>query len=120
MGEDIAETYLKNKGFLILERNYRVGKGEIDIIAQKRKPLDLAQGKLIFVEVKAILKRFENQFRPEENLTKSKLNHLRVSVSQYLRDKKLPPETRWQLDIIAIDLLLNDKYEIRHLENVII
>ncbi len=43
--EEKAADYLKSKGYTILERNYRVNKGEIDIIAR--------QGKyLVFIEVK--------------------------------------------------------------------
>jgi putative endonuclease len=44
-GEDVACAFLKLKGFRILERNYRVGRLEIDIIA-------LHEDELVFVEVK--------------------------------------------------------------------
>lgn len=44
-GEDLAETYLKKKGYEILERNFRCFLGEIDIIALKGD-------EIIFVEVK--------------------------------------------------------------------
>ena len=46
-GEDKAASYLKLKGYEILSRNFRSGRGgEIDIIAKDRK------GVLVFVEVK--------------------------------------------------------------------
>ena len=35
IGENLATTFLMKQGFAILERNYRVKVGEIDIIAQK-------------------------------------------------------------------------------------
>lgn len=35
LGENIAEQYLIKKGYLILERNFRVRLGELDIIALK-------------------------------------------------------------------------------------
>jgi len=44
-GEDAAVEYLKNKGYLILQRNFRCKSGEIDIIAVK-------DGCTVFVEVK--------------------------------------------------------------------
>lgn len=44
-GEDAAAEYLKNKGYLILQRNFRCKSGEIDIIAVK-------DGCTVFVEVK--------------------------------------------------------------------
>ena len=45
IGEDIAVNYLKKKGYKIIERNFRKGYGEIDIIALKKNVL-------VFVEVK--------------------------------------------------------------------
>ncbi len=43
--EDVATAYLIDKGYKILEKNYRCKIGEIDIIAKHR-------GILIFIEVK--------------------------------------------------------------------
>ena len=34
-GEAYAARYLQEKGFQILERNYRMGKAEVDLIVQK-------------------------------------------------------------------------------------
>ncbi len=45
IGENAAAEFLKKKGYVILERNFRKGYGEIDIIAVKK-------GTLVFVEVK--------------------------------------------------------------------
>lgn len=45
LGEDFTIDFLNKRGFIILERNYKVPLGEVDIIAQKG---DL----LIFIEVK--------------------------------------------------------------------
>lgn len=44
-GETKVSRHLQQEGFTILERNYRVKEGEIDIIAKKKELL-------IFVEVK--------------------------------------------------------------------
>ena len=44
-GERMAEQYLVGKGYKILERNYRAGRSEIDLIATK-------EDVLVFVEVK--------------------------------------------------------------------
>jgi len=44
--EQAAAIYLQKHGYRILHRNYRVARGEIDLIADH-------QGTLVFVEVKA-------------------------------------------------------------------
>lgn len=51
IGEDAAAEFLEKNGYKILERNYSVRGGEIDIIAQKN---DI----LAFVEVKTRSKKF--------------------------------------------------------------
>jgi putative endonuclease len=44
-GEQVAEEFLRARGYVILARNYRVSFGEVDIIAQDRQTL-------VFVEVR--------------------------------------------------------------------
>jgi putative endonuclease len=44
-GERMAEEYLRDRGFEILDRNVRSGRGEIDLIAREG-------GAVVFVEVK--------------------------------------------------------------------
>ena len=46
IGEAIAEAYLKKHGYKILERNYRLKIGEIDLIAEKDNGIS-------FIEVKS-------------------------------------------------------------------
>ena len=54
IGENITNTFLMKQGFTIIERNYRVKVGEIDIIAKKDNVLR-------FIEVKSIKVRYCNQ-----------------------------------------------------------
>jgi putative endonuclease len=44
-GETLAENYFKERGFSVIQRNYRRGRGEIDLILRK-------ESDLVFVEVK--------------------------------------------------------------------
>lgn len=46
MGEQVATRHLKDKGYRILQRNYRIKQGEIDIVAFR-------DGLLAFVEVRS-------------------------------------------------------------------
>ena len=63
-GEDIATEWLREHGFYIVERNWRVGHYEIDIIAEHYDTIH-------FVEVKC---RADNSFlSPEQTLTPTKV-----------------------------------------------
>lgn len=45
-GEEFASTYLRKRGYRILDRNWRIKEGEIDIVAQS------PEGEIVFLEVK--------------------------------------------------------------------
>ena len=101
-GEDQAAFYLKNKGYTIVESNYKTVFGEIDIIAQDKKTI-------VFVEVKT--KSNSSFGLPEEMVTQKKKEHLIRTVQWYLKENKYLGKAR--IDVIAID------DEIRHIENAV-
>ena len=66
-GEDEAATFLKKKGYKILERNFSCKRGEIDIIA-------LDKNEIVFIEIKA---RISLKYGlPSEAVTRHKLKHI--------------------------------------------
>ena len=96
----MAKTFLMKQGFTILEQNYRIPQGELDIIAKKDNVLR-------FVEVKSIKVRgFDNLdklvIRPEDNLTFSKWSKLLLTVQVYLKHKNVPHETKHQIDLACV------------------
>lgn len=117
-GERIAQRYLKNKGYQILDRNYffRIPgspqKGEIDIVAKK--------GDIIsFFEVKASTDPI-NGILPEEKVDFKKQKKLIKTAETWLMKNKLPLDSKWQLDVISIKIDLScKKAKIRHFENII-
>ena len=103
-GENHASNYLKRHGYEILERNWRFKKLEVDIIARKA---DL----VAFVEVKT---RKNSTFgEPEIFVTKKKQSFLIAAANQYLVERNLNVESRF--DIIAISQLNNNE-TVNHLE----
>ncbi len=79
-GETLAAEYLKEIGFKIVMRNYRFGKGEIDIIAREGDYL-------VFVEVKS---RENLEFgSPEESITDNKKKQVRRIASGYLFENNI-------------------------------
>jgi putative endonuclease len=112
LGEEIGCRFLMKHGFSIKDRNYRKKWGEIDIIAEKDSLLH-------FIEVKSV-SRVTN-YNPEENVHPWKQKRLARAVQTYLLEKKIPEETEWQIDIMAIFLDFKiGKAKIRMTENVIL
>ena len=105
LGEQIATNFLIKKGFQILEKNYRVGRHEIDIIAKK-------ENLVVFVEVK--LRKNENFGFPEAQVNHKKEEHIR-NVADYFLEQN-PQFFEIRFDIISI--ILEPKTEIVHLEDV--
>lgn len=94
LAEDFAVQLLQNKGYQIIERNFRSRFGEIDIIAFKNNSL-------IFVEVKA---RWSDKFgAPEEAVTPGKLWKIKRTGEYY---SMLHPELPRKLliQIVALEI----------------
>jgi putative endonuclease len=117
LGEKIAEKFLKKKGYKILDKNYisrfvtGPQRGEIDIIAKK--------GDLItFFEVKTLQdKGFF--IAPEEKVDSQKRRKIEKMMESWLIEKKIPFETPWQIDIVAIRIdLKSKKARINHFKNI--
>jgi len=102
-GEQLAANFLKNKGYLILDINWRFEKKEIDIIA-------LEQDSIVFVEVKT-RSNFNFGF-PEEAVTENKKTFLKIAAQAYYEQKEITKEIRF--DIISILLQQNKAPEILH------
>ena len=104
LGEDISVKYLEKKGYKILERNFRYGRAEIDIICR-------FQDEIIFVEVK--LRSDGMMEYPEQAVGKSKQKNIRLAADFYMIDKDLSIPARF--DIIAV--VKTDDFEIEHFED---
>ena len=94
-GEDIACSYLQSIGHTILERNYRSGHLEIDIISYD------AEG-IHFVEVKTRQKSI--QAPPQENVDSVKQRRIVKAALRYLHTAKGFPvkDLECIFDVIAI------------------
>lgn len=99
-GEDIACRVLEGKGHLILERNFRTGHLEIDIISK-------AADGIHFVEVKA---RRENiQAPPQENVDLTKQRRIARAANGFLRSRRGMPfgSSECHFDIVAVTFTKN-------------
>lgn len=91
--EEKACEYLKNKGLQIVERNFRVRQGEIDIVARDK-------GTLVFAEVKYRKDSFAGL--PQEAVTYKKQKQISRVALFYLSFHRLPLSTPCRFDVVAI------------------
>ena len=107
-GEDLACDYLRDKGYTIVARNYKIKIGELDIIA-KRDNL------IIFVEVKT--RKSLSYGYGLESITWRKQQTIR-KIAEYYYAKLQDPYLKVRIDVL--DILLNQDeslQSLRHIEN---
>lgn len=108
LGERIAVDWLRRNGFLIMERNWRYGRYEIDIIASRWDTIH-------FVEVKT--RDARSLTSPEDAITAGKMQALRKAVSAYAASRRITREL--QLDLIAVEIMPDGSADIRYVENAV-
>lgn len=110
-GEDIAAHYLESKGYEILENNFQIRGGEIDLVAKRA-------GVFVFVEVKT---RTQNAFGlGEESVTSLKRRRIHRAIERYC-DKKLAGRIPdYRIDLIEIRLGKQDNAveSVNHFEDI--
>ena len=93
-GEKAAAKYLKSLGYKILEKNVRLGKDEIDIIAYDRR-----DKVIVFAEVKSRAK-FDEDFRPELNAGWWKKEKLKRSARAWVTAHEY--EGGYRIDLVCV------------------
>lgn len=105
IGENLACDMLRNKGYIILRRNYTFNKAEVDIIAD-------FNGKLIFVEVKTRISSYLTE--PSLLVSLGKQKQIIRVADQFVKD--FYSEKEWRFDIVIV-ITNNDYTSIEHLED---
>ena len=105
-GEELAFLHLVQKGYKILERNWRYDHAEIDIIARIKNVL-------VVVEVKTRSAAIYEE--PRETISDRKIRFLVNAAEAYIEEKNIDFETRF--DVVAIKWFGENKYELNHIED---
>lgn len=92
LGERLACDALEQRGYRIVERNFRCRSGEIDLVAEESQDL-------VFVEVKT--RRGAAYGLPEEAVNNRKARKLQEVACCYLDLHNLP-ECSWRIDVVAV------------------
>jgi putative endonuclease len=105
LGEELAASHLEQKGWRIVERNYRTREGELDLIAARA-------GTLAFCEVKTLVARSgapaSGPANPVECVGPAKRSKVRRMARAWLAQQRRGPPGRphveLRLDVIGVTL----------------
>lgn len=107
-GEDLAAAFLERAGMVVLDRNFRCARGEIDIIAREAATV-------VFIEVKT--RRTAALGSPLEAVTPTKLRRLRMLSGIWLRQQsQFFPSTR----IDGLGIIMEPVTEYFHCPNILV
>ena len=108
IGEEAAVQFLMSLGYDILERNYTVRGGEIDIIAKDGN-------EIVFVEVKA---RSGYDICASEAVDSMKISRMLYSAERYISEKSDATENlNIRFDCIEV-YVIDGKTDIKHIKNI--
>lgn len=106
-GEAFTIEWLRSNGFIIVERNWRYGSYEIDIIAVRR-------GVMHFIEVKT--RAAGSIESAEDAINYTKRTALHKGMAAYMR------KTRWaseiQVDLAAVEAFMDGSFTMHYKENI--
>jgi putative endonuclease len=106
VGERVAERWLRRRGWRVLQRRFRSGHRDIDLVAER-------DGMVAFVEVKA--RRDGTYGDPVEAVNWKKRRELARSAAVWIDRHGRPHET-YRFDVIGV-LVEGDRVRVRHVEN---
>ena len=107
-GEDLAVAYLQGKDYTIIERDWKSGRRDIDIIAKDES------GAIVFVEVKTRRNRVFGE--PEDAIDYRKMQSLQQAINHYIKYHRINSEVRF--DSISIIGTIGSEPEINHIKDV--
>lgn len=112
-GENKACEYLVDRGYKIIERNFREPWGEIDIVAKA------GDGTLVFVEVKTMTENYGG-LKPEDQMTSAKIKKFKKVAALYAghRQDLVDDKKGFRLDLLALTRT-EDDCVVTHYENVV-
>ena len=107
-GEELAAAYLRHKGYVILERDWRSGHRDIDIIARNSEFI-------VFVEVKT--RRSADFCDPAKAVDYKKRRNIRQSMNHYIKYHHIDLPVRFDI-ITVVGQIGDESPEVNHLEDV--
>jgi putative endonuclease len=105
-GEELAERYLRKKGYRVVERNYRCALGEVDLIVLDRRVI-------VFVEVKT---RSGDGFGTPLEAVERRKQRKMIRAAQFFLSTKRLHRREARFDVVGISWPGREPV-IEHIEN---
>jgi putative endonuclease len=114
LGEKIAENFLLQKSYQLIQKNYLIRGGQIDLVMLS------PQGNIVFVEVKPRIAA-NYQISQEESIISAKQIQTLKKTADYFLNQITFPFTTWQLDLIWINFEKQKgaSAKIKHYQNIL-
>lgn len=106
-GEEIAAAFVEKKGYEILQRDWKSGHHDLDIIAKD-------EDTLVIIEVKTRRNRLFGN--PEEAIDYKKRQSLQSAINHFVKSHHINAPVRF--DIISIVGMIGSTPEIDHIKDV--
>lgn len=106
-GENRAANYLQDRGYEIIDRNWRSREGEVDLVARERDFI-------VFIEVKT--RNGAGFGHPFEAITKAKVARMRRLAANWCSSKQIAG-LKVRLDAVSV-LISGGRVYIEHLKEV--
>ena len=107
-GEDEAALYLEDEGYTIIDRDWRLGRRDLDILAYTPDG-----NTLVVVEVKT--RTGEEYQQPEEAVTPGKMRNLAIAANAYVKECQVDKVLRF--DVISIVGCAHQVKSLQHLKD---
>ena len=121
LGEKLAQKYLNDSGFRIIDLNYTKKWGEIDLIAKKGEKIHFIEVKTVSYETKKDLESAlkYRSWRPEEQVTARKLHQIKKVVQSWIGETVY--EGEFCIDVLALRIVPHETYvTVNFIENILI
>ncbi len=111
-GEDYAARLLQKKGYKVLERNYRVGKMEVDLIVANKRDI-------VVVEVKTRAYNYGEYIAPEDYVDEDKKRRMLAVGNVYMKLKNLDKGLRGDIIGIVMNPETFEVIDCHHIEDAV-
>lgn len=106
-GEQLAQEYLQTKGFVLIHKNWRGGRGEFDLVMKDKEHL-------VFVEVKTRDTYFFGD--PEGCIGREKIQKMQSTAAYYLAKYPISKQMDIRFDIVSV-VIRNKHVDLFHIED---